>query len=126
MASLNYRSIARHIDAHGGITIDLDGNRPREGYAVAIAGQSQRVPRTPYSIELARSIYAYVVHHGRELRDPGAHLGAWVDGDAVELEVSFVIADRAAAEGFAFLNAQRFIYDLANGVNIEVNAEVVA
>lgn len=119
LASLDYGALAREAIDNGGFTVALDGTRPTAGYVVALPNHERRYQlntRTGY----AHAIYAYVVDNGRVLRDPGAHLGAWVDNGQLYLDVVHVVTDRESAITLGQLNGQLAIYDLNTGEDIRL------
>lgn len=123
---LDYQQLARDIVDNGGATVDvLTGDAPTAGFAVSQPDGTEwtyRIPRT--TRELGNLAYSYVVAHGRRLRDPGAHLGAWIHNGWVYFDVTHVVEDRAAAITLGQLNGQLAIYDLSTGEEITLTTEV--
>ena len=112
--------LSREILSTGGATVNLaTGARPRDGWAVSLAGAEQTFPADSFG---ASELAAYAARHGADLRGADRHLGAWLDGGTVYLDVSIIVADRAAAERLGRLNAQLAVYCLATGQTVPLAA----
>lgn len=114
--------IARRIIADGGATIARDGTEPITGYAVALPGHELTYPLPSSQRELAALVLAYALEHSAELETDGAHLGAWIDGPLVYLDITRVIADRRKAELEGIAARQLAIFDLGAGEEIRLPA----
>jgi hypothetical protein len=94
------RDIYKSTMANGGITVELSGNRPTEGYAYAPSKTTeQKIPRSEFT---TRKMNAYIDRHFAELSRSGNHLGIWTQGKNVYLDVSRV----GAANGRTIARAQ--------------------
>jgi hypothetical protein len=113
---LSYDQLTRDAIDRGGFSITLDGQRPSDGYAVALPGYEERISLSGLSTrDVADRIYSYVVAHGRLLRDPGAMLGGWISDGCLVLDISHVVQDRDSALVLGRLNGQDAIYAIAHG-----------
>lgn len=100
---------------NGGFTLDLDGDAPTEGFAVAVYPEAEEVIEAP-TVQL---IVEYIVRWAPTLiRDPRARLGGWVSEGKLYLDISAVYHDRDEALKVARANKQKAIYDLGAGAEI--------
>jgi hypothetical protein len=76
------------IKANGGTTATVHGAEPTSGYAFAPRKDTEHV--IPLDQFKSQHLQDYTAKWHDELQKPGAHLGAWVDGDKVYLDVSHV------------------------------------
>lgn len=121
---LSYDQLTRDAIQDGGFTISLSGQRPTDGYAVALPGYEERIPLTGLSArDVAGSIYSYVVAHGAILRDPGAHLGGWLADGCLVLDISHIVRDLETALVLGRANHQDAIYSLSHGEEISLIAQ---
>jgi hypothetical protein len=113
MARLRERYEARVYEAvksNGGITIDLAGDSPVDGYAFAPSkGTETRIPKAVFKPE---DVDHFIDAHWDQLNRPGCHLGLWVEGDNVFLDVSKVGKSSAATIKAAQDVDQLAVYDL--------------
>lgn len=96
--------------ANGGVTISLAGDRPTEGYAYAPNKTTER--RVPAGEFTPQHIDKYIDDHYDELSKPGNHLGMWVKGGQVYLDVSRVGSPSAATIAEAQRADQLGVFDL--------------
>ena len=100
------------VRANGGVTIDLAGHVPTDGYAYAPYKTTEfMVPLEEFT---PKHIDDYVDAHHAQLARKGNHLGMWVQNGNVYLDVSKVGAP--SAETFAKAQAahQLAVFDLDN------------
>lgn len=72
----------------GGITIDLEGNRPTEGYAYAPNKDTETpIPLNEFTPE---DIDNFIDEHYDDLSQKGNHLGLWTQDDTMYLDVTQV------------------------------------
>lgn len=87
--TLTSDSIADKIKNDGGVTIHArTGSEPTSGYAVSLPGYERTVPLAEFT---ASHLVKYVGDSWQGLSKGSAHLGAWIDGDTVYLDVSIVV-----------------------------------
>lgn len=102
--------------ANGGVTINMKGEMPTDGYAVGTGKQyEQIVPENQYS---PATTAKYMTDHAGVLNQPGNHLGMWVDNGKVYYDVSTVHPDPVQASKAAKNIGEEGIYDLKNGTTI--------
>jgi hypothetical protein len=107
------------IRENGGITVSLvDGSTPHKGFAVSVPGHEVQCR----FVLTARDLQAYIRQHATALAIPGAHLGAWWDGEADTwyLDVSLVVGDQATANKLGAEWNQKAIFDLQSGLALHV------
>ena len=73
---------------NGGVTIDLKGNQPAEGYAFAPRKDTEEI--IPEKKLKMRDIDDYIDRHLDQLSEKGGHLGMWTQDGNVYLDVSHV------------------------------------
>lgn len=106
------------INERGGITIDLAGHQPGEGYGYAPSKTTEKMFEagtiTPEDVD------AYIDSHFEELQREGMHFGAWVAEDTkdVYLDVSKVGAANAETLRAAMEAEQLAVWDF--GAPIEL------
>jgi len=104
--------------ANGGITIDLEGDQPSDGYAYA--------PRKDTEVKILKSemtpedIDHYIDTHHELLSQRGNHLGLWEEGDYFYLDVSRVGSPTARTIAGAQANDQLGVYDLKHFATIDI------
>lgn len=101
----------------GGFTLhDHVGDAPTGGYMVSLAKNAEEM--RPIDTLRPEHIASFVNKHTRELSDPNAYLGGWLDGKNFYLDVSShrPTLDRAARD--AVQAHQLAIYDLNKGVSL--------
>ena len=105
----------------GGVTISLDGESPTDGFAFAPSKTTeQRIPLATFKPE---DVDHYLDRHWDQLERKGAHLGLWVEGDYVFLDVSKVGKPTAATLKAAQEAQQLAVYDLGNHDTVVVGKE---
>lgn len=78
---------------NGGVTINLKGDVPTQGYAVAPNKATETIiPKEQYAADPVTAIEKYIVQHLQELQAGEAHFGGWINenGDFVA-DVSHVV-----------------------------------
>lgn len=102
----------------GGVTIDLAGNTPTDGFAYApLKGTEVVVPQGEFS---PKHIDDFINTHAADLARPGNHLGMWTQDGNVYLDVSRVGAPTAETLAKAQGAHQLAVYDLGNGHDINL------
>ena len=115
------RRVYEAVKRNGGITISLEGDTPVEGYAYAPSkGTETRIPLATFKPE---DVDHYIDAHFDQLQRPGAHLGLWVQGDDVFLDVSKVGKPTAATIKGAQDVEQLGVYDLGSDDTIDIGIE---
>lgn len=104
--------------ANGGITIDLAGNQPAEGYAYAPRKDTER--KILKSKLTPEDIDQYIDDHHELLAVPGNHLGLWEEGNYFYLDVSRVGKPTAATIASAQRNDQLGVFDLKHFATIDI------
>lgn len=95
---------------NGGLTIRLDGDVPQTGFVVAPSKTTEtKIPTKSIS---RADILEYVNRNMALLEDENAHLGTWVDGENVVLDVSHVYDDAERAVDLAIKSDQDAIFHL--------------
>lgn len=98
------------VRANGGITIDLAGRRPDEGFAYAPYKTTEfKVAEAEFS---PRHVEEYIDKHHKELVQPGNNLGMWVKDGYVYLDVSQVGPPTEATLAKAQAAHQLAVFDL--------------
>lgn len=119
--SLHYRGLAESLDHEGGFTVTLTGDHIRDGYAVSVHPEHERVlPLGPVSpFQLMR----YADQVWSELGQPGSVFGAWRDPltGHTYLDVTRVVRTHKAAYVLAAHHGQLAYFDLANGKTIHLD-----
>ena len=100
------------VRKNGGITIDLAGHQPPEGYAYAPYKTTEfKVSEAEFT---PKHIDDYVDSHFEELSQEGNHLGMWVQNGYVYLDVSKVGPPEASTFAKAQAADQLAVFDLKN------------
>ena len=102
----------------GGYTVNpITGEIPTTGYIASTGEHEKRVPRVCYS-----DISAYAAEHEHLFSAPDSRmfLGTWKQSGITYLDVSVRFTDRDAALRYAEMNKQQAIYDIGEGMDIEV------
>lgn len=108
----NVQNIVTATLTEGGVTLDIiTFDQPQRGYAVASGGSERKVSTAHFNV---KDVLRYIGDHHYELTNVGAHLGTWVDGGLVYLDVTTVIDTLAEALPTATARGELAIYDLAN------------
>lgn len=104
--------------AKGGVTIDLEGDQPSEGYAYAPSKDTEKpIPADKLTPE---DIDSYIDAHYDELSQEGNHLGMWTEGDNVYLDVSQVGPPDASTIEKAQGANQLAVFDLKTFDTIDI------
>lgn len=100
----------------GGCTIDLQGNKPKHGYSVALPG----VPGKIVDLKTFDNchIIDFIKDNKNVLSDHNNYLGLWVDEGRVYLDIVYITADRAHALRTARKKGEKAIYCLHTGQTI--------
>jgi hypothetical protein len=110
------------VNESGGATITLDGSQPTEGYAFAPSKTTERKIRMedwkPEDVD------NFVDDNWVALQRRGNHLGLWVDGGYVYIDVSQVGPAARATINAAQAAEQLGVFDLGNFVTIETGKMV--
>jgi hypothetical protein len=107
------------IKASGGFTYQpVDATSPRTGFAVASFRGAERV----FDLDrlTVEDVYDYITEHVDKFEDRRIHIGAWVDGGKVYLDLSTVVADKAEAVQLGIRHDQLAVFDLAKFETIPV------
>ena len=95
---------------NGGVTINLNGDMPTSGYALAEKKTTElSVPIEKFTQD---TLDKYVQDHYNELNLPNRHLGTWVDNGKVYMDVSSVYKNFNEAMSKAEQAQQLAIFDL--------------
>ncbi len=105
----------------GGHSVNLwTWERPVTGFMVSLKASEQVVPLETFR-RLGQSILTGYIHRYREVIDANVgtarelHLGTWVDGGNVYIDLSVNVHDRPSAEALARQEHQKAYYDLYIG-----------
>lgn len=97
---------------NGGVTINLKGEIPTEGFSVATSKATERiVPQMEFTKD---HLAQYVQDNWKHLQEAGRHIGAWIDNGQVYMDVPKVFTDKAEAAAAALKADQLGIFDLKN------------
>ena len=106
------------VRENGGVTIDVSGNRPQEGFAYApFKGTEVAVPEAEWTTQ---HLDDFLDARADELAQPGNHLGIWTYEGKVYMDVSKV--GPATAETLATAQAadQLAVFDLHNFNDVDL------
>ena len=104
------------VRANGGITIDLAGHQPHDGYAYAPYKTTEfKVKESEFT---PKHVDDYIDKHHKELARPGNNLGMWTEDGYVYLDVSRVGAPTAETFAKAQAAHQLAVCDLGNNYEI--------
>lgn len=113
---LTNTELATKVKEEGGFSYSLsNGSEPKAGerkFAVAISKNFER----KYSLSsfTPSTLVSYIAEFAGQLSKAGAHLGAWLEGDTVYLDVSVVLTDKSEAINIARANEQLAIFSFEN------------
>ena len=103
----------------GGLTFNPKRkNFARKGFAVAVTDKAEeKYPIEPsegedWTEEGVQIVKRYMKRHADLLAQPNAHLGTWVDGGTVYLDVSVVVQDASLAAAISAQTNQIAFFDL--------------
>ena len=100
------------VRANGGITIDLAGNQPHDGYAYAPYKTTEfKVKESEFT---PKHVDDYIDRHHAQLARKGNNLGMWTQDGYVYLDVSKVGAPNAETFAKAQAAHQLAVFDLDN------------
>lgn len=104
--------VYKHVAENGGITINLAGDSPNEGYAYSPRKDTEHViPEGEFNHQ---HISDYVDRFKYILAQKGNHLGIWVDDGNVYLDISKVGPPTEDTIKEAEKNKQLAVFDLSN------------
>lgn len=112
-------NVMRGVKDSGGATIDVKtGQEAVQRYRFSPDKTTEaKIPLNEFSNDL---VHQYRDAHAEALAQPGNHLGAWVDGDHVYLDVSRATDNLAEATAGAQAADQLAIYDAKTGQSISM------
>lgn len=125
----NLRDFVAAIMEGGGATFNIGtGVGPTEGFVVSEEGFEYRsaliYPEKRYNlirrIEIEVEVELYIKKYGLELSIPENHLGGWMDGDVLVLDISRVYDCETKARLMAEKNNQDAYYNLNEGHEVRV------
>ena len=100
------------VKKNGGVTIDLAGHVPSDGYAYApFKGTEMIVPEDKFTPE---HIDRFINQHADELAQAGNHLGMWTQNGNVYLDISRVGDPTTETLAKAQAAHQLAVFDLGN------------
>lgn len=121
------RDTVNNILAFGGSTLSLIAGVPpvTTGYAVSLPDHESKSHlqldgplRVKAMVEL---VELYIESKRALLTDPVNHLGAWLDGDTLYLDITQVYTEFATAVRLGWERKQLAIYDLSTGTEIRTS-----
>jgi hypothetical protein len=104
--------VAQKLVDNGGITVNLRGKEPTSGFALAPHPERERL--VPVKDFDQADLNNYISQNLDLLKQPGYHVGGWVDGGNVYLDVSRVFKNKEAAHRAAIESKQLAYFDLKN------------
>lgn len=125
----NLREFVAAIMENGGATFNIGtGVGPTEGFVVSEEGYESRYtlmyPDKKFSVfkrlEIEVEIEFYIKKYGLELSIPENHLGGWMDGDDLVLDISRVYDCETKARLMAEKNNQDAYYNLNDGHEVRI------
>lgn len=109
------------IHAQGGVTLDLNGQEPKQGYAYSPYPElAKPVPADTFS---PNDIAQYIQNNQQALSQPGNHLGGWMHQGNVILDVAQVGPPTPETVQKAAQAQQKAVFDLASGQEIMTGYE---
>jgi len=114
------RALLNELTTNGGCTLQHDGVRARDGYAVGLGGAEALDPKRPYFVQVLR-----IVDRARKA-NAGTAFGAWHDSATGldYVEPVEVLSCRLAATQVARVRGELAIFDLANNAEIRLQNPV--
>ena len=125
----NLREFVATVMEGDGATFNIGtGVGPTEGFVVSEAGFEVRTklmyPEKKFRVfkrlEIETSFQLYIEKYGLELSIPENHLGAWIDGDELVLDISRVYDCETKARLMAEKNNQDAYYNLNDGHEVRI------
>lgn len=84
----------RDIFNHGGVTIDIRGNRPTTGFVYSPLKENElRVPSNEFRANADEITRQYVLDHADTLAEDGKYLGVWMDDDSGDTFLDTVVVE---------------------------------
>lgn len=108
----------RAVRDNGGITINLKGNEPKDGYAFAPSKDTEKI--IPKRKLRMRDIDDYIDQHYDQISAKGGHLGMWEQDGNVYLDVSHVGPANEATIAKAQDAQQLAVFDLKTFQEVHV------
>lgn len=121
------RDTVINVLAHGGSTLSLIAGVPTvtTGYAVSLLNHESKyhlfIDGPGRTQAMVDTVEQYIESKRALLTDPVNHLGAWLDGDTLYLDITQVYAEFATAVRLGWERKQLAIYDLGNGEEIKTS-----
>ena len=107
------------IKENGGVTIDTNGSEPTKGYSYAPDKTTEySVPEKDFHANPEKHISDFIEKNKDLLSQDGNHIGGWVDGGRVYLDVSKVGEPTPETIAKAQEAKQLGVYDLEHGKTI--------
>jgi hypothetical protein len=108
---------------NGGVTINLSGNMPKDGYAYAPSKMTERViPTKEFDTNYQRHIDSFVEDNWKELQKPGSHIGIWESEGKTYLDVSRIGPPSIDTIAEAQNASQLAVFDLKKGQEVPIGA----
>ena len=118
----DFTGLVNKVINEGGFSINVNtGAIPGAGYMVSIPGAEEIRNIASFNY---KDVKSYIARHAEQLANPGAYLGAWMDGSEVYLDISINVQSLFTALQLARDNKQLAIYDISSGESIYL-AEVL-
>ena len=112
------RRAFRQVRDTGGVTINLSGDSPVDGFAFAPFKTTEfKVAQSEFTPE---HIDRYIEGHAAELAQPGNHLGMWTQGGDIYIDISRVGAADVDTLARAQKANQLAVYDLKSNTEIQL------
>ena len=107
------------LENTGGFSVNcnLEPHGKTNGYFASMAGWEFKLPRDVNFSQFRDALVGASVG-ARNLPGKDWHIGAWIDGNHLYIDVSKWHAGRDEALAFGFRNAQLAIFDVAHGESI--------
>jgi hypothetical protein len=108
----------------GGVTINLQGHEPQEGYAYSPYPELERI--LPSQLLNPQAVHSYLRDREDALAQPGHHLGLWHDQDTgnVFMDVSVVGPAHEDTVSEASKAKQKAVWDIKNQIEIPTGANI--
>lgn len=118
---LHFPMLLDQLEGDGGFTVRRDGKSVREGFAVSVHPDHERVIRDRDVTVL--DLYSFCDVRWDALHEPGAVFGAWRNPltGHTHLDVTRVVQTHKTAYALAAHHGQLAYFDLANGKTIRLD-----
>lgn len=108
---------------NGGVTINLAGDMPKDGYAYAPSKTTERViPTKEFDANYQRNIDSFVEDNWTELQKPGSHIGIWESDGKTFLDVSRIGPPTIDTIAQAQNASQLAVFDLKKGQEVPIGS----